>query len=125
MSETKGSKFSIRDVITVAAMFVPWFAVFVPFSDIKESMAVKFFSPVRNVEDTRNSFHEFKPVIIPTVTRPGERRGKMICLITCSVLAPSIRAASSSSFGIAIKNERKREIASGSEVADRMKDTAT
>jgi len=63
----------------------------------------------------RNSFQAVTKVMIAAETIPGVASGNITILKVCSGVAPSVVAASLSSAGIAEKNVRRMNIASGRE----------
>ena len=56
---------------------------------------------------SRNSFQTKKAVSSPAVTRPGAASGSTTLRKAWKCVAPSTSAASSSSFGISLKNEAR------------------
>ena len=71
--------------------------------------ALKFVS----VAASRYSFHANTQVRISVTARPGRQSGKTISVITFQGLAPSTKAASSSSFGMPSTVGRSVQIANG------------
>ena len=107
--------------ITDAAMRIDIFEPYAPFMDKKPRVAVKFFAPCRNVLEIRYSFHDCRPIKMLTVISPGDTTGRSTCQMTCAVLAPSILADSSSSFGTLTKNVRIRNTDRGMNMAARIR----
>ncbi len=66
--------------------------------------SVRIELSVTNVSANRNSFQFCRNRKMPIVARAGRVSGSMICQKIRNSLAPSMRAASSSSFGSSWKN---------------------
>src|SRR5215207_2585299 len=71
---------------------------------------VKFSGVARIINGQRKSFQKKTKAKTPTAANAGLERGRMICMKMRQREAPSIKAASSYSLGMLIKNWRSKKM---------------
>ena len=84
--------------------------LYIPMKVLSPNWMVYFFSLLRNMRGLMKSFHVLRKVKSPTLMRAGLESGRIILVKMIQCPAPSIKAASSSSLGMVLKNCRNRNM---------------